>query len=50
MRKVLAGIDRRDLLGLVGLVGLTYGLETVLAGAGYAATGAVLVFVALRGA
>lgn len=47
LERLRAVIDRRDVLGIVGLSLLIYGGETLLPGAGYAAGGAVLVAVAV---
>ena len=40
-------VDRRDVLGLIGIAALSYGGETLYHGAGYAVVGGVLVAVAV---
>lgn len=44
---IRSAVDRRDVLGLIGLGMLTYGGEAIYPGAGLAAGGAVLVAVAV---
>lgn len=44
---VRAAVDRRDVLGLTGVILLAYGGETLYPGAGFALAGGVLVAIAV---
>lgn len=48
LKRAADRLDARDALGLIGVLCLGYGLERIWPGAGFAAVGAVLVYVAVR--